>query len=189
MFSQGGVPNLAHSDGQMDAYARRGNAMRLNGVDSELLDRDGVRRLYPYLDFSETARFPIFGGLLQPRGGTARHDAVAWGFARGADRLGVDIIQNCEVTGFERAGDRITAVRTSRGDIACGRVGMAVAGNTSRVARMAGLELPIESHGLQDFVLEQLKPLIHGAVTSGAGQFYITNTAKGGLVHGGGPNL
>ncbi len=185
MFSQRGVLNLAHSDGQMDAYARRGNAMRLNGVDSELLDREGVRRLYPYLDFSERARFPIYGGLLQRRGGTARHDAVAWGFARGADRLGVDIIQNCEVTGFERDGDRITAVRTTRGTIGCGRVGMAVAGNTSRVAQMAGLELPIESHVLQAFVTEPLKPLIDGVITFGAGHFYISQSDKGGLVLGG----
>ena len=185
MFSQRGVLNLAHSDGQMDAYARRGNAMRLNQVDSELLDRTGVRRLYPYLDFSENARFPILGGLLQRRGGTARHDAVAWGLARGADRLGVDIIQNCEVTGFERAGDRITAVQTSRGTIAAGRVGIAVAGNTSRVAGMAGLELPIESHVLQAFVSEPLKPLIDGVVTFGAGHFYISQSDKGGLVLGG----
>ncbi|MEQ9333514.1 sarcosine oxidase subunit beta family protein [Thalassobaculum sp.] len=185
MFSQRGVLNLAHSDGQMDAYARRGNAMRLNGVDSELLDREDVRRLYPYMDFSETARFPIYGGLLQPRGGTARHDAVAWGFARGADRLGVDIIQNCEVTGFERSGGRITAVNTTRGSIGCGRIGMAVAGNTSRVAQMAGLELPIESHVLQAFVTEPLKPLIDGVVTFGAGHFYISQSDKGGLVLGG----
>ncbi|GHD48748.1 sarcosine oxidase subunit beta [Thalassobaculum fulvum] len=185
MFSQRGVLNLAHSDGQMDAYARRGNAMRLNGVDSELLDRNGVRRLYPYLDYSANARFPIYGGLLQPRGGTARHDAVAWGFARGADRLGVDIIQNCEVTGFERSGDRITGVQTTRGTIGCGRVGMAVAGNTSRVAQMAGLELPIESHVLQAFVTEPLKPLIDGVITFGAGHFYISQSDKGGLVLGG----
>ena len=185
IFSQRGVLNLAHSDGQMDAYARRGNAMRLNGVDSELLDREGVRRLYPYLDYSEDARFPIYGGLLQPRGGTARHDAVAWGFARGADRLGVDIIQNCEVTGFERSGGRITGVQTTRGTIGCGRVGMAVAGNTSRVAQMAGLELPIESHVLQAFVTEPLKPLIDGVITFGAGHFYISQSDKGGLVLGG----
>lgn len=185
MFSQRGVLNLAHSDGQMDAYARRGNAMRLNGVDSELLDREGVRRLYPYLDFSADARFPIFGGLLQPRGGTARHDAVAWGFARGADRLGVDIIQNCEVTGFERSGGRITAVQTTRGTIGCGRVGLAVAGNTSRVAAMAGLELPIESHVLQAFVSESIKPFVDGVVTFGAGHFYISQSDKGGLVFGG----
>lgn len=185
MFSQRGVLNLAHSDGQMDAYTRRGNTMRLNGIDAELLDRKDVQRLYPHLDFSETARFPIYGGLLQARGGTARHDAVAWGFARGADRLGVDIIQNCEVTGFEREGDRITGVQTSRGTIGCGRVGMAVAGNTSRVADMVGLPLPIESHVLQAFVSEPLKPLIDGVITYGAGHFYISQSDKGGLVLGG----
>jgi len=185
MFSQRGVLNLAHSDGQMDAYARRGNTMRLNGIDAELLDREGVRRLYPYLDFSRDARWPIYGGLLQARGGTARHDAVAWGFARGADRLGVDVLQNCEVTGFERDGDRISAVKTTRGTIGCGRVGMAVAGNTSRVAGMLGLKLPIESHVLQAFVTEPLKPLIDGVVTYGAGHFYISQSDKGGLVLGG----
>ena len=109
MFSQRGVLNLAHSKAQMDAYARRGNAMRLNGIDAELLDRDEVRRFVPELDFSDNARFPVFGGLLQPRGGTARHDAVAWGLARGADQLGVDIIQNCEVTGFRLNGDQVEA--------------------------------------------------------------------------------
>ena len=185
MFSQRGVLNLAHSDGQMDAFARRGNTMRLNGIDAELLDREDVRALYPHLDFSADARWPIYGGLLQPRGGTARHDAVAWGFARAADRLGVDILQNCEVTGFETAGGRITAVRTSRGTIGCGRVGMAVAGNTSRVAAMLDLTLPIESHVLQAFVTEPLKPLIDGVVTYGAGHFYISQSDKGGLVLGG----
>ncbi|NQW10574.1 MAG: sarcosine oxidase subunit beta family protein [Alphaproteobacteria bacterium] len=185
MFSQRGVLNLGHSDGQMDAYARRGNTMRLNGVDAELLDRKDVQRLYPHLDFSAAARFPIYGGLLQARGGTARHDAVAWGFARGADRLGVDIIQNCEVTGFERDGNRVTGIQTTRGTIGCGRVGMAVAGNTSRVAAMAGLRLPIESHVLQAFVSEPLKPLVDGVITYGAGHFYISQSDKGGLVLGG----
>ncbi|MDF1794693.1 MAG: sarcosine oxidase subunit beta family protein [Thalassobaculaceae bacterium] len=185
MFSQRGVLNLAHNDGQMDAYARRGNLMRLNGIDAELLDREGVRKLYPHLDFSREARWPIYGGLLQARGGTARHDAVAWGFARGGDRRGVDILQNCEVMGFERDGDRITGVKTTRGTIACGRVGMAVAGNTTRVASMLGLKLPIESHVLQAFVSEPLKPLIDGVVTYGAGHFYISQSDKGGLVLGG----
>jgi len=185
MFSQRSVLNLAHSDGQMDAYARRGNMMRLNGIDAELLDRRQVKKLYPYLDFSDDHRWPIHGGLLQPRGGTARHDAVAWGFARGADRLGVDIIQNCEVIGFEQAGGRVTTVKTSRGDIGCGRLGLAVAGNTSRVGQMLGLELPIESHVLQAFVTEPLKPLINGVVTYGAGHFYISQSDKGGLVLGG----
>src|SRR6185312_1667387 len=100
MFSARGVLNLAHSDPQMDQHARRGNSMRLNGIDAELLDREQVRRMVPELDFSPSARFPIQGGLLQPRGGTARHDAVAWGYARGADQLGVDILQQCGVTGI-----------------------------------------------------------------------------------------
>ena len=185
MFSQRGVLNLAHSDAQMDAAARRGNAMRLNGIDAELLDREQVRAMVPYLDFSEHARFPIFGGLLQRRGGTARHDAVAWGFARGASGLGVDIIQNCEVVGIKRADNRVLGVETTRGFIGAGRLGLAVAGNSGRLAAMAGLTLPIESHVLQAFVTEGIKPLIDTVVTYGAGHFYISQSDKGGLVLGG----
>jgi sarcosine oxidase subunit beta len=185
MVSQRGVLNLCHSDAQRDAYARRGNAMRMNGVDAELLDKEGVRKLAPFLDF-EQGRFPIQGGLYQPRGGTARHDAVVWGYARGASDLGVDIIQNCEVTGFQRGADgRITGVETTRGAIAAGRVGVAVAGSSSRVAAMAGLRLPIESHVLQAFVSEALKPLLPGVITFGAGHFYVSQSDKGGLVFGG----
>jgi sarcosine oxidase subunit beta len=184
MVSQRGVLNLYHSDSQRDAFARRGNAMRLHGVDAELLDRDGVRTLVPMLDF-DNARFPIRGGLLQRRGGTARHDAVVWGYARAADRLGVDIIQNCEVTGFRREGARITGVETTHGAISAARVGMAVAGSTSRVAAQAGLRLPIESHVLQAFVSEGLKPMVPCVVTFGAGHFYISQSDKGGLVFGG----
>ena len=185
MFSQRGVLNLAHSKAQMDAYARRGNAMRLNGIDAELLDRDEVRRFVPELDFSDNARFPVFGGLLQPRGGTARHDAVAWGLARGADQLGVDIIQNCEVTGFRLNGDQVEGVETTRGFIASRKIGLAVAGHTSQVAGLAGLRLPIESHLLQAFVTEPLKPLVDTVVTYGADHFYISQSDKGGLVFGG----
>ena len=116
MVSQRGVLNLYHSDAQRDAYARRGNAMRLHGVDAELLDREGVRRMVPYLDF-ENARFPIHGGLLQRRGGTARHDAVVWGYARGADMRGVDIVENCEVTGIDIRNGRVTGLDTTRGAI------------------------------------------------------------------------
>ncbi len=185
MVSQRGVLNLYHSDAQRDAYARRGNAMRLEGVDAELLDADGVAKLVPQLDF-ENARFPIKGGLLQRRGGTVRHDAVAWGFARAASDLGVDIIQNCEVTGIERdAAGRAIAVQTSRGRIGAGKIGLAVAGNSSRVAMMAGLRLPIESHVLQAFVSEGVKPLIDGVITFGAGHFYVSQSDKGGLVFGG----
>src|ERR1041384_5861002 len=116
MVSQRGVLNLYHSDAQRDAYARRGNAMRMHGVDAELLDIEGVRRMLPFIDF-ENARFPVLGGLLQRRGGTARHDAVVWGYARAASELGVDIVQNCEVTGFAREGGRVVGVETSRGPL------------------------------------------------------------------------
>ncbi len=185
MFSQRGVLNLAHSDGQMERYRRRGNAMRLNGIDGELLSREDVRRMVPDLDYSPNARFPIYGGLLQPRGGTARHDAVAWGLARGADRLGVDIIQNCEVTAFLRDGGRVTGVETTRGTIRAAKIGTAVAGNTGRLAAMAGFRLPIESHLLQAIVSEPLKPFIDTVVTFGVGHFYISQSDKGGLVMGG----
>ena len=184
MVSQRGVLNLYHSDGQRDAFARRGNAMRMHGIDAELLDEKGVRQLAPFLNFDH-ARFPIMGGLLQPRGGTARHDAVVWGFARGASDRGVDIIQNCEVTGFIRGGGAVVGVETSRGPIRARKVGLAVAGNSSRVAALAGLRLPIESHVLQAFVSEGLKPVIPGVITFGAGHFYISQSDKGGLVFGG----
>jgi len=184
MVSQRGVLNLYHSDAQRDAFARRGNAMRLNGVDAELLDREQVRELVPLLDF-DNARFPIKGGLLQRRGGTVRHDAVAWGFARGADQRGVDIIQNCEVTGIHIENGKVVGVETTRGYIRAKRVGIAVAGNSSRVAAMASLRLPIESHVLQAFVSEGIKPHIDMVVTFGAGHFYISQSDKGGLVFGG----
>ncbi|HUI60479.1 MAG TPA: sarcosine oxidase subunit beta family protein, partial [Steroidobacteraceae bacterium] len=184
MVSQRGVLNLCHTDAQRDAFARRGNAMRMHGVDAELLDTNAVRRMLPFLDF-DNARFPIRGGLLQRRGGTARHDAVVWGYARAASQLGVDVIQNCEVTGFVREGERIVGVNTSRGTIRAGRTGMSVAGSTSRVARLAGLRLPIESHVLQAFVSEAIKPFLPGVVTFGAGHFYISQSDKGGLVFGG----
>jgi sarcosine oxidase subunit beta len=184
MVSQRGVLNLCHSDAQRDAYARRGNAMHLAGVDSELLDREQVRAMVPGLDL-DNARFPIKGGLLQRRGGTVRHDAVAWGYARAADRRGVDILQNTEVTGILVEGGRVTGVETTRGVIRAKRVGLAAAGNSGRVAAMAGLRLPIESHVLQAFVSEAVKPLIDTVVTFGAGHFYVSQSDKGGLVFGG----
>ncbi|WP_112322998.1 sarcosine oxidase subunit beta family protein [Oceanibium sediminis] len=184
MVSQRGVLNLAHSDAQRDAYARRGNAMILSGADAVLLDRAGVRKLAPFLDF-ENGRFPIQGGLWQPRGGTVRHDAVAWGFARGADSRGVDIIQNCEVTGFTMQGGACLGVETSRGAIRAKQVAVCVAGSSSRVMGLAGMRLPIESHVLQAFVSEGLKPVIPGVITFGAGHFYISQSDKGGLVFGG----
>ena len=184
MVSQRGVLNLYHSDAQRDAYARRGNAMRIAGVDAELLDREEVRRMVPQLDF-EHARFPVRGGLLQRRGGTVRHDAVAWGYARAADALGVDIIQDCEVTGIRVEQGRAIGVETTRGWIRAGKIGLAAAGNSSRVAALAGLRLPIESHVLQAFVSESIKPLVDHVVTFGAGHFYISQSDKGGLVFGG----
>jgi methylglutamate dehydrogenase subunit A len=184
MVSQRGIINLYHSDAQRDAFARRGNAMRLNGVDAELLDRAQVRAILPFLDY-ENARFPIQGALLQGRGGTARHDAVVWGYARAADQRGVDIIQNCEVTGFTIRNGRITGVETTRGNIRAGKVGLAVAGNTSRLTTMAGLRMPIEAHVIQAFVTEGIKPAIDCVMTFGAGHFYISQSDKGGLVFGG----
>jgi methylglutamate dehydrogenase subunit A len=184
MVSQRGVLNLCHSDAQRDAFARRGNAMRLHGVDAELLDRAQVRKMAPFLNFDD-ARFPIQGGLLQRRGGTVRHDAVAWGYARAASDRGVDIIQNCEATGFRIEGGRVLGVETSRGFIGAKKVGMAVAGSSSRLAAMAGMRLPIESHVLQAFVSEGVKPLLPGVVTFGAGHFYVSQSDKGGIVFGG----
>ncbi|HTB39102.1 MAG TPA: sarcosine oxidase subunit beta family protein [Reyranella sp.] len=185
MFSPRGVLNLAHSDAQRDAAMRRGNAMRLNGIDAEWLGLDRVRREVPLLDCSDQQRYPIVGGLMQRRGGIARHDAVAWGYARGADARGVDILQNCEVTGFRVERGRVLGVETNRGYIGAGKVGMAVAGHSSHVAAMAGLRLPIETHVLQAFVSEPVKPVLDTVVTYGAGHFYVSQSDKGELVMGG----
>jgi methylglutamate dehydrogenase subunit A len=140
--------------------------------------------MYPWLNF-DNARFPIKGAILQRRGGTVRHDAVAWGYARGADSRGVDLIQNCAVTGMRIEGGRILGVETTRGFIGAKKVGVAVAGSSSTVMAMAGMRLPIESHVLQAFVSEGLKPLIDGVMTFGAGHFYVSQSDKGGLVFGG----
>ncbi len=184
MVSQRGILNLVHTDAQRDAARRRGNAMILNGSDAELLDTNGVRAMYPFLNFDD-ARFPIKGGLLHRRGGTVRHDAVAWGYARGADLRGVDIIQNCEVTGFRIENGKVLGVDTTRGFIGAKKVGVSVAGSSSRVMEKAGMRLPIESHVLQAFVSEGLKPFIPGVITYGAGHFYCSQSDKGGLVFGG----
>lgn len=185
MFSQRGVLNLAHSDTQVNAIIRRGNAMRLNGIDAVYLDRGDVREMVPILDCSERARFPVVGGLLQPRGGTARHDAVAWGYARAASRLGVHILQNCEVIGIRRSAGGVIGVDTTRGPIDADRIGIAVAGHTSQLAAMAGLTLPIESHLLQAFVSEPVKPVLETVVTSGASHCYVSQTDKGEVLMGG----
>ncbi|MEO1200643.1 MAG: sarcosine oxidase subunit beta family protein [Pseudomonadota bacterium] len=186
MFSSRGVLNLAHTPSELDAFARRGNAMRLEGIDAELLSRDEIIDMVPGINTDPNARFPFVGGLLQPRGGTARHDAVAWGYAHAADRRGVDILEDCEVTGFVMDQGRVTGVETTRGTIRAGKVAVAVAGSTSQVLAKAGMtRLPIESHVLQAFVTEAYKPLIHTVVTGGGGHFYISQSDKGGLVFGG----
>jgi sarcosine oxidase subunit beta len=185
MYSPRGIINLAHSDAQMNAYARRGNSMRLNGIDAILLGRDDLKKMIPFADFSETCRFPIHGGLMQPRGGTARHDAVAWGYARQADSMGVDIIQNCEVTGFDVNNGKIEGVQTSRGNIKTKKVGLCVAGSTTLLADMLNMRLPIEAHVLQACVSEPVKPLLHNVVTFGAGHFYCSQSDKGEMVMGG----
>ena len=184
MHSQRGHIILFHSDGQRDAAARRGNAIINQGDDAELLSVPQLKDMLPYLDYDQT-RFPIYGGLIQRRAGTARHDAVAWGYARAADSRGVDVIQNCEVTGIDIDNGRVTGVQTTRGPIKAKKVGMAVAGRSSQVAAMAGMRLPIESHVLQAFVTEGLKPVIDHVVSYGMGHFYISQSDKGGLVFGG----
>jgi sarcosine oxidase subunit beta len=147
---------------------------------------DEIKRFIPALDLTFGGRFPVVGGMIQRRAGTARHDAVAWGFARGADRRGVDIIENCEVTGFLRDGDRITGVTTTRGEIRAKKTAVAVAGNTGAVMKLAGIDrLPIETHVLQAFVSEGLKPFMDSVVTFGAGHLYVTQSDKGGMVFGG----
>ncbi|WP_170371287.1 sarcosine oxidase subunit beta family protein [Ruegeria arenilitoris] len=184
MHSQRGIINLFHSDGQRDAAARRGNMMISQGDDAILLDRDALREMLPYLNYDDL-RFPIYGGLYHPRGGTARHDAVAWGYARGADQRGVDLIQNCEVTGIDIENGAVRGVQTTRGAIRARKVGIVVAGRSGLVAGMGGMRLPIESHVLQAFVTEGLKPCIDHVVTFGMGHFYISQSDKGGLVFGG----
>ncbi|MFK7876572.1 MAG: sarcosine oxidase subunit beta family protein [Paracoccaceae bacterium] len=184
MHSQRGTLMLAHSDGQRDAFVRRGNMIRSQGDDADLLSVKQLRRFVPYLDYEQT-RFPIFGGLLHKRGGTARHDAVAWGYARGADSRGVDLIQQCEVTGIDIVNGAVRGVQTTRGAIRAKKVAMMGAGRSSDLAAMAGMQLPVESHVLQAFVTEGLKPCIDTVISYGMGHFYISQSDKGGLVFGG----
>ena len=186
MFSPRGIINLAHSDAQMNAYARRGNSMRLNGIDAVLLNREQVKKLIPMADFSEDVRFPIFGGLMQPSAGTARHDAVAWGYARQADSMGVDIIQNCEVKKIKTKNGKVYSVETSRGNIRAKRVGVVASGHTSILAETAGIKLPLQSKPLQALVSEPIKPIINTVVMSNAVHAYISQSDKGELVIGAG---
>jgi heterotetrameric sarcosine oxidase beta subunit len=184
MVSQRGTLNLFHSEAQRDLFTRRANMMRLQGVEMEPLGAAAVKSLVPLIDLNN-GRYPVLGGFLQRRGGTVRHDAVAWGYARAASQAGVDIVEHCEVTSIVRQAGRVSGVETTRGPIAADTVCLAVAGHSSRLAAMAGLTLPIESHVLQAFVSEAIKPVLDVVVTYGAGHFYVSQSDKGGLVFGG----
>ena len=186
MFSQRGVYNLGHSLQDMRDIERRVNANRLNGIDADVLGAAGVKKAIPCINTSPDARYPILGASLQRRAGVARHDAVAWGFARAADALGVDIIEQCEVVGIDVRGGKVTGVETTRGPIAADRIGVVVAGHASVLAEMADLRLPIESHPLQAFVSEPIKPVLDTVVMSGAVHGYISQSDKGELVIGAG---
>ena len=186
MFSQRGVYNLGHSLQDMRDIERRVNANRLNGIDAEVVSAADLKRAIPGLNTSPDARYPILGASLQRRAGVARHDAMAWGFARAADALGVDIIEQCEVTGIDVRGGKAVGVETTRGPIASDRIGVVVAGHASVLAKMADLRLPIESHPLQAFVSEPIRPVLDTVVMSGAVHGYISQSDKGELVIGAG---
>ena len=186
MLSQRGVLNLAHSLGDIREGRRRVNANRLNGVDAEWLTPGGVKDFCPLLNISADARYPVMGATLQRRGGVARHDALAWGYARAADARGVDIIENCEVTAIRRGGDRVSGVETTRGPIAAGKIGLVAAGHSSVLAAMADVRLPIESHPLQALVSEPIKPVLDCVVMSNAVHVYVSQSDKGELVIGAG---
>ncbi|MDA3922957.1 MAG: sarcosine oxidase subunit beta family protein [Salinisphaera sp.] len=186
MFSQRGVYNLGHTLQEMRDIHRRVNANRLNGIDGEVVNAEQIKRAVPYLNTSPNARYPILGSSFQPRAGTARHDGVAWGFARAADARGVDIIENCEVTNILRDGGRVTGVETTRGTIKAKKVGIVVAGHSGVLADMAGFRLPIESHPLQALVSEPVKPILDTVIMSNAVHGYISQSDKGELVIGAG---
>lgn len=186
LFSQRGVLNLDHTLQDVRDSMRRVNANKLNGVDAEWLDADQVKEVCPIVNISDNIRYPVLGGTFQPRAGIAKHDHVAWAFARKVDELGVDIIQNCEVTGFIREGDRITGVRTNRGTIRAGKVALTAAGHSSVLAKLAGFDLPIQSHPLQALVSE-LHEMVHPTVVmSNHVHVYVSQAHKGELVMGAG---
>jgi sarcosine oxidase subunit beta len=187
MYSPRGVLDLALADDDMPVLARRGNAMRLAGIDAVLLDKPGVARFVPALDLSAPRRFPIVGGLLQPRGGTVRHDAVAWGYARAAAALGVHIVEDCEVTGVRSAAGIATGVETTRGYVAADRIVFAVAGHTGAIGTLLGKPLPVETHLLQAMVTEPIKPLLHTVLIYmyAHTDVYICQSDRGGMVMGG----
>jgi sarcosine oxidase, subunit beta len=186
MFSQRGVFNLGHTLQDMRDIERRVNANNLNGIDALVLDAAEVKRRIPLINTAKSARYPILGASFQPRAGVARHDAVAWGFARGASKYGIDIIENCEVTGLDIVEGRIKGLQTSRGYIGASRVGCVAAGHSSVLAKMAGIRMPLESHPLQAFVSESLKPVLDTVVMSNAVHGYLSQSDKGELVIGAG---
>jgi sarcosine oxidase subunit beta len=186
MFSQRGVMHLAHNLHDLHEVRRRLHANRLNGIDSEFLTPDQISAIEPLLNTSSSARYPILGASIQRRGGTARHDAVAWGYARGADAMGVDIIQNCEVTGIDVRGGKVEGVQTARSAIRCNKLAVVAAGHSSVIAAMAGFRLPIESFPLQALVSEPVKPCVNTVIMSNAVHGYISQSDKGELVIGAG---
>ena len=185
MLSQRGHLMLAHSRHDLESMSRWANTMLMHGIDARLLTREQVGALVPALDLAPEARYPVLGAFMQPRAGTARHDAVAWGYARAADRLGVDIIQNCAVTGFVTdANGHVTGVDTSRGRIGAGRVGIAAAGHSSVLAKLAGFRLPVTSYALQAMVTEPVKPRLDTVVISPGTGAYVSQSDKGEMVIG-----
>ena len=186
MFSQRGVMNLAHNQHDVRELKRRTHANRLNGMECEWLDTKQVKEFCPIINCSPNIRYPVMGSTLQRRAGTARHDAIAWGYARGADSMGVDIIQNCEVKGIKRKGDAIEGLETTKGFIKTAKIGVTVAGHSSVIANMAGLNLPIESKPLQALISEPIKPIIDTVVMSNAVHAYVSQSNKGELVIGAG---
>ena len=186
MFSQRGVLTIAHSEHELREMSRRVHAIRLNGIDSEILGPDEIKSFVPIINIDQSIRYPVMGGFLQKRGGTARHDAVAWGYARAADDLGVDIIQNCEVTGLRRTGRRIVGIETTRGFIKTRKVGCVTAGHSSVMAAMADIRLPLASRPLQALVSEPIKPVLDTVIMSNAVHMYISQSDKGEMVLGAG---
>ena len=186
MFSPRGVLMLAQTEHEKRAWQRTFHANRINGIASEWATPERVKKICPIINLDPNTRFPVLGGLWQPRGGTARHDAVAWGFARAADEMGIDIIQNCEVTGIDSEGGKVTGVQTSKGEIKCKKLGVVVAGNSSRLADMAGFRLPIESVALQALVSEPIKPCMDIVVMANTVHGYMSQSDKGEMVIGGG---
>ena len=186
MFSQRGVLTLAHSEHELKEMNRRVEAIRLNGIDSDVLNPAQIKKLVPIININPNLRYPVMGGFIQRRGGTARHDAVAWGYARAADSLGVDIIQNCEVTGFDIQNGKVTGVQTAKGAIKAGKVGCVVAGHAGVLAELAGFRLPIDSRPLQALVSEPIKPILDTVIMSNSVHMYVSQSDKGEMVFGAG---